>query len=133
MANAPTDIKLHRKSRTLEIGFPDQQRYVLSYEFLRVHSPSAEVRGHGPGEETLQTGKRGVQITGLEPTGNYAIKISFDDGHDSGIYSWEYLRHLGENQASLWDDYLARLHAAGATRDPDTSVVRLMDPGPPGS
>jgi len=128
MANAPTEIKLHRKSRTLEIGFSDQQRYVLSFEFLRVHSPSAEVRGHGPGEETLQTGKRGVNITGLEPTGNYAIKISFDDGHDSGIYSWEYLRHLGENEADLWETYLAKLHAGGETRDPDTAVVKLMDP-----
>jgi DUF971 family protein len=129
MANAPTEIKLHRKSRTLEIGFSDQQRYVLSFEFLRVHSPSAEVRGHGPGEETLQTGKRGVTITGLEPTGNYAVKISFDDGHDSGIYSWEYLRHLGENEADLWEIYLTRLHAAGETRDPDTAVVKLMNPG----
>ncbi len=128
MANAPTEIKLHRKSRTLEIGFSVQQRFVLSFEFLRVHSPSAEVRGHGPGEETLQTGKRGVTITGLEQTGNYAVKISFDDGHDSGIYSWEYLRHLGENEADLWETYLTKLHAAGETRDPDTAVVKLMSP-----
>lgn len=125
----PIDIKLHRKSATLELIYADGSALTLSAEFLRVHSPSAEVRGHGKGQETLQTGKRHVQITQVEAVGNYAIKLSFDDGHDSGIYSWSYLLQLGRDQDTLWQDYLARLSAAGASRDTlpaDTQVITIM-------
>jgi len=105
----PTDVKLHQVSRVLELVFADGRRFRLPYEFLRVSSPSAEVRGHGPGQETLQTGKREVTITAIEPT--------FSDGHSTGIYSWEYLHDLCERQDTLWRDYLARLAAANASRD----------------
>ncbi len=118
----PTEITLHQKSRQLEIAFDDGGRYMLPAEFLRVWSPSAEVRGHGPGQETLQTGKRNVEITALEAVGNYAVKPTFSDGHDTGIYSWDVLHHLGANQEALWADYLARLEAAGASRDIDTTT-----------
>ncbi len=117
-APVPTEIKLHQRSRALEISFADGKVFRLPYEFLRVHSPSAEVRGHGPGQEVLQTGKREVEIAGMEPVGSYAVQPTFSDGHATGIYSWDYLYHLGENQESLWADYLARLQAAGAGRDP---------------
>lgn len=110
---SPTGLTVHRKSRLLEIGFDDGQNFSLPFELLRVYSPSAEVRGHGPGQETLQTGKREVDITAMEPVGNYAVQPQFSDAHDTGIYSWEYLHWLGENQPALWDDYLARLQAAG--------------------
>ena len=110
---SPTGLTVHRKSRLLEIGFNDGQNFSLPFELLRVYSPSAEVRGHGPGQETLQTGKRTIDITALEPIGNYAVQAQFSDAHDTGIYSWEYLHWLGENQPALWDDYMARLHAAG--------------------
>ncbi|WP_028535842.1 gamma-butyrobetaine hydroxylase-like domain-containing protein [Paludibacterium yongneupense] len=113
----PTEIKLHRASRTLELAYADGTRYALSCEYLRVFSPSAEVRGHGQGQETLQTGKRGVAITALEPVGHYALKLVFDDGHDSGLYDWSYLCSLGENRDANWDDYLSRLAAAGASRE----------------
>jgi DUF971 family protein len=113
----PTEIKLHQASRVLEIAFDDGRHFRLSYEFLRVHSPSAEVRGHGPGQETLQTGKRDVTIANVEPIGHYALRPSFSDGHDSGIYSWEYLYDLGLRQDELWRRYLERLAAAGASRD----------------
>jgi len=113
----PIDIKLHKKSATLELVYGDSTNLIMSAEFLRVHSPSAEVRGHGKGQETLQTGKRAVQITGIEAVGNYAIKPSFDDGHDSGIYSWSYLHDLGTRQRELWEQYLAKLQAANASRD----------------
>lgn len=119
---APSEIKLHQKSRQLEISFPDGKTFTLSYEFLRVNSPSAEVRGHGPGQEVLQTGKRNVDITSLQPVGNYAVLPSFSDGHDTGIYSWDLLYHLGAHQEELWQDYLARLEAAGASRDVDSST-----------
>lgn len=112
----PTEITLHQQSKLLEIAFEDGSRYRLPYEFLRVHSPSAEVRGHGPGEEVLQTGKKNVSVLGIEPVGSYALKIDFDDGHDSGLYSWDYLYNLGKNQDALWQDYLTRLEAAGASR-----------------
>jgi DUF971 family protein len=115
----PTEITLHASSRVLEIAFDDGRRYRLPYEFLRVYSPSAEVRGHGPGQETLQVGKRDVTITQLEPVGYYAVQPLFSDGHSSGIYSWDYLHELGETHDRLWADYLARLEAAGASRDPD--------------
>lgn len=114
---APTEIILHQKSRTLEIAFDDGARFQLPFEFLRVMSPSAEVRGHGPGQEVLQVGKRNVAVTSIEPVGSYAAQLVFDDGHDSGLYTWEYLHHLGSNQEALWQDYLRQLEAAGASRD----------------
>ena len=119
----PTEITLHKKSRVLELGFEDGTRYQLPAEYLRVYSPSAEVRGHGPGQETLQTGKRNVEITDLEAVGNYAVKPSFSDGHDSGLYSWDLLYDLGANQETLWADYLARLEKAGASRDIDSTTL----------
>lgn len=114
----PTEIRLHQASRVLELAFSDGRRFRLPCEFLRVFSPSAEVRGHGPGQETLQVGKRDVAIDQLESVGHYAIRPSFSDGHDSGIYSWDYLYELCTQQDDLWRDYLDRLAAAGATRDP---------------
>lgn len=114
----PTEITLHQKSRTLEVTFDDGARYTLPAEFLRVYSPSAEVRGHGEGQEVLQVGKRNVGISGIEPVGQYAIKITFDDGHDSGLYSWDYLYGLGRDQEILWHNYLSRLEKAGASREP---------------
>ncbi|HEY0664603.1 MAG TPA: DUF971 domain-containing protein [Gallionella sp.] len=114
----PTEITLHQQSRVLEIAFDDGARFKLPYEFLRVYSPSAEVRGHGPGQETLQTGKKDVMLTGVEPAGSYAIKLVFDDGHDSGLYSWEYLHELGRNQEQMWQLYLAKLEIVGGTREP---------------
>lgn len=112
----PTSITLHQKSRVLEIAFSDGKSFRLPYEYLRVYSPSAEVRGHGPGQEVLQTGKRDVDIQALEPVGSYAVQPRFSDGHDTGIYSWEYLYELGARQETKWADYLARLAAAGASR-----------------
>ena len=114
----PTEIKLHQKSRLLEIAFDDGKRFSLPCEYLRVFSPSAEVRGHGPGQEVLQVGKRDVGIKEIEPVGVYAVKLVFSDGHDTGLYSWEYLYELGEKQESSWKSYLARLEQAGASRDP---------------
>jgi len=113
----PTDIILHQKSKALEIAFDDGARYRLPAEFLRVFSPSAEVRGHGAGQERLQVGKRDVGISGIEPVGQYALKISFDDGHDTGLYTWEYLHELGQYQDAMWHDYVTRLEAAGESRD----------------
>jgi len=119
----PTEIKLHQQSRLMEISFADGAHFSLPYEYLRVYSPSAEVRGHGPGQETLQTGKRNVEISAVEPVGNYAIKPVFSDGHDSGIYSWDVLYDLGINQESYWQAYLTRLQAAGANRDVDSTTL----------
>ena len=113
----PTEIKLHQKSRVMEIAFADGRGFRLPYEFLRVYSPSAEVRGHGPGQEVLQAGKREVEIRSLEPVGCYAVQPVFSDGHSTGIYSWDYLYELGENQDRLWDEYLKKLAAAGAKRE----------------
>jgi DUF971 family protein len=113
----PTGITLHQKSRVLEIAFSDGRSFRLPYEFLRVYSPSAEVRGHGPGQEVLQAGKRNVEIRSLEPVGSYAVQPVFSDGHSTGIYSWDYLYELGENQEQLWQEYLKRLEAAGAARE----------------
>ena len=124
----PQQIKLHKKSRLLELRYADGSHYQLSCEFLRVFSPSAEVRGHGRGQEVLQTGKLNVEIRDIIAVGNYAIQLVFDDGHDSGIYSWRYLRELGENHQTLWEGYLAELRAANASRDPDEQVVTLVDP-----
>jgi DUF971 family protein len=118
----PTEIKLHQASRLMELSFADGTNFRLPYEFLRVYSPSADVRGHGPGQETLQVGKREVTIAELEPVGHYAVRPKFSDGHDTGIYSWDYLYDLGERQAELWQRYLARLAAAGASRDPDPNA-----------
>ncbi|HCO11484.1 MAG TPA: 1-(5-phosphoribosyl)-5-((5-phosphoribosylamino)methylideneamino)imidazole-4-carboxamide isomerase [Gammaproteobacteria bacterium] len=125
----PQTIKLHKKSRLLELGYADGTRYQLEAELLRVYSPSAEVRGHGVGQEILQAGKRHVAITAIEPVGNYAIKPTFDDGHNSGIFSWETLFDLATNQAARWADYTARLSAAGASREPlpaDTQVIKFI-------
>jgi len=116
MTVQPTEITLHQQSRLLEIAFEDGARFKFPFEFLRVYSPSAEVRGHGPGEEVLQVGKSNVIINNVNPVGSYAIKIEFDDGHDTGLYSWEYLYDLGKHQDALWQDYLQRLTAAGASR-----------------
>ena len=113
----PTELTLHQQSRMLEIAFDDGSRFRLPYEFLRVHSPSAEVQGHGPGQEVLQTGKRGVEIVAIEPVGHYAVQPRFSDGHDSGLFTWDYLHELGSRQDALWSDYLARLDAAGVDRD----------------
>lgn len=109
----PTDIRLHQASRKLEIVFDDGAHFHLPCEFLRVYSPSAEVRGHGAGQEVLQVGKEDVNIVNIEPVGQYAVKLSFSDGHDTGLYSWDYLYDLGARQAELWQNYLARLTAAG--------------------
>ena len=119
---APTEIKLHQKSRLMELTYADGQHFELSYEFLRIYSPSAEVRGHGPGQEVLQSGKKEVDIVGVEPVGSYAIQPQFSDGHDTGIYSWDYLYELGENRDRMWADYLQRLAAAGASREVDTTA-----------
>ena len=113
----PTGITLHQKSRVMEIAFSDGRSFRLPYEFLRVYSPSAEVRGHGPGQEVLQVGKRNVEIRSLEPVGSYAVQPQFSDGHNTGIYSWDYLYELGENHDALWSEYLQRLAAAGASRE----------------
>jgi DUF971 family protein len=115
-APLPQDIKLHTKSRTLELIYSDQESFELSAEYLRVHSPSAEVRGHGIGQGVLQTGKQLVGIKGLEPAGNYALKIIFDDGHDSGLYTWDYLYDLCHKQTTYWSKYLEALATAGETR-----------------
>ncbi|MBA1238122.1 DUF971 domain-containing protein [Pseudomonas kunmingensis] len=120
----PTAIKLHRASKTLELEYGDDQRCVFSAEFLRVHSPSAEVQGHG--NPVLQTGKLNVGLEKIEPAGQYALKLTFSDGHDSGLFTWDYLERLALNQQVLWDDYLAALAAAGKSRDPNESVVKLM-------
>ena len=127
--NAPTDIKLHKKSATLELVYGDKARNTFNAEFLRVHSPSAEVRGHGKGQEILQTGKRQVKIVNLESVGNYAIKLSFSDGHDTGIYSWTYLQELASEHDALWNDYLMKLDAVKASREPlpeGTQVINIM-------
>ena len=113
----PTAITLHQTSHVLEIAFDDGRAFRLPYEYLRVYSPSAEVRGHGPGQETLQVGKRDVAIKEVESVGHYAIRPKFSDGHESGIYTWDYLLDLGERQDELWGRYLDRLAQAGATRE----------------
>ena len=113
----PIDIRLHQASRLLEIKFDNNTECMLSCEFLRVHSPSAEVRGHGAGQETLQLGKELVNISAIEPIGNYAVKLVFDDGHDTGLYSWDYLYYLGQNYEAMWQDYIAKLEMAGHKRE----------------
>jgi DUF971 family protein len=114
----PTEIRLHQKSRVLEIAFADGQVFRLPCEFLRVFSPSAEVRGHGPGQEVLQVGKKEVEITRIEPVGHYAVQLMFSDGHDTGIYSWDLLYEYGLRQNEMWQHYLRRMEEAGASREP---------------
>jgi DUF971 family protein len=113
----PTAITLHQQSRVLDIAFDDGAAFSLPFELLRVYSPSAEVRGHGPGQETLQTGKRNVGLTALEPVGHYAVQPHFTDGHNTGMFSWDYLYWMGSNQPALWEEYLQRLEQAGHTRE----------------
>ena len=122
-APPPEAITIHARSRVLELVWADGSRHRVPFELMRVYSPSAEVAGHGPGQEVLQTGKREVQITAMNPVGNYAVQPRFSDGHESGIFTWEYLRHLGADQEQLWRDYEARLAAAG--RDRDTPMPTL--------
>ncbi len=121
----PTDIKLHRKSKRLDVTFDNGEHFELPCEYLRVYSPSAAVRGHGPGQEVLQYGKKEVNIDAIEPVGQYAVKLIFDDGHDSGIYSWNVLYNLGKNYMILWPEYLERLMQAGKTREPQTQSTLI--------
>ena len=116
----PTEVRLHQKSRILEIAFADGKAFRLPCEFLRVYSPSAEVRGHGPGQEVLQVGKKDVEISHIEPVGSYAIQFRFSDGHDTGIYSWDLLYDYGMHQEEMWRHYLERMKEAGASREPGT-------------
>lgn len=118
----PTEIKLHQQSKFIEIAFDDGKRFNLPFEYLRVFSPSAEVRGHGPGQEVLQVGKKNINIKNIEPVGQYAVVLVFSDGHDSGIYSWDYLYDLGAKQDFYWQSYLRRMEEAGASREPKTIV-----------
>ena len=113
----PTALTVHSQSRVLEIAFSDGASFRIPFELMRIYSPSAEVQGHGPGQETLQTGKREVDIARIEPIGNYAVKPVFSDGHESGLFTWDYLYHLGVDETLLWADYERRLHAAGVDRD----------------
>lgn len=117
VAPQPTSITVHQKSRVLEVGFTGGETYRIPFELMRIYSPSAEVQGHGPGQEVLQTGKRGVELAALDPVGNYAVQPRFSDGHDTGIFSWEYLHFLGSQQGELWQKYEARLVTAGVDRD----------------
>ncbi len=117
----PSEIKLHQKSRRLEITYADGASFVLDFEYLRVYTPSAEARGHGPGQETLQTGKRNVDIERIEPVGSYALRLVFSDGHDSGLYSWDLLYNLGKHHDELWAEYLKQIEAQGLSRDVDTT------------
>ncbi len=118
----PQDITVHGQSRVLEVSFSDGAAFRIPFELMRVYSPSAEVQGHGPGQEVLQTGKRGVDLEGLEPVGNYAVQPRFSDGHDTGIFTWDYLYFLGSQQDALWKQYAERLAAAGVDRDADMAV-----------
>ena len=122
----PTRIVLHQGSRTLEVDFDDDSHFMLPCEYLRVYSPSAEVRGHGPGQEVLQYGKQGVGIDRIEPQGAYAVKLCFDDGHDTGLYTWKLLYKLGVNYAELWQDYLRRLDEAGRKRSSSTGDIPVV-------
>jgi len=127
MTSAPREVKLRKASNVLELSYGDGTVFLLPAELLRVYSPSAEVKGHGKGQEILQTGKRDVRLTAITPTGLYAVQLHFDDGHDSGIYSWDYLYHLASDQARLWQDYERRLAEAGRLRDA-VQVIKIVDP-----
>ena len=134
MSDSPTpiEIKLHQKSRLLDVVFSDGRNFSLSYEFLRVFSPSAEVRGHGPGQEVLQAGKRNVEIVSLDPVGSYAVQPTFSDGHATGIYAWDYLYSLGMDHDRLWAEYLQKLTEAGASREVKqglTSAIPVVNKG----
>jgi DUF971 family protein len=133
VSTTPTNITLHAASRLLELEYQDGQTLRLPFEFLRVYSPSAEVRGHGPGQETLQVGKKDVSITALQPIGYYAVQPIFSDGHTSGIYSWDYLYEIGVNQERLWAEYLAELDAAGASREAGAPENAAFETGSGGS
>jgi DUF971 family protein len=117
----PSEIKLHQKSRRLELIYAEGESYALDFEYLRVYTPSAEARGHGPGQETLQTGKRNVDIEQIEPVGTYALRLVFSDGHDSGLYSWDMLYNLSKHHDELWQEYLTQIEKQGLSRDIDTS------------
>ena len=125
----PQNIALHKKSRQLELQYDGEKPLVLDAEYLRVYSPSAEVRGHHPAQAVLQHSKKNVGIESVSPVGNYALQIHFDDNHSSGIYSWDYLHQLGVEKERYWQDYLQRLAAEGQSRDPEIQVVNLIDPG----
>ena len=125
--NTPTEVKLRKRSNTLELIYSDGNYLEFSSEFLRVHSPSAEVRGHRKGQEVLQTGKLNVKLKSVTPVGNYALKLEFDDGHNTGIFSWDYLVSLGRDKKTLWHDYLLKLEKAGKTRDPAASDSQIIE------
>jgi DUF971 family protein len=125
----PSSLTVHVKSRVMEVGYEDGRQFRIPFELMRVYSPSAEVMGHGPGQETLQTGKRHVIIESLEPVGHYAVKPKFSDGHESGIFTWDYIAWLGENQEALWKDYLVRLEQAGGSREPDFNATEVKRSG----
>jgi DUF971 family protein len=124
MTTLPSAINLHKASKTLTLKYASGEEYHLPAEFLRVHSPSAEVQGHG--KPILQFGKLGVGLSKIEPAGQYALKLTFDDGHDSGLFTWDYLYQLAQRQEQLWTDYLAELKAAGKSRDPSVQIIKLM-------
>ena len=126
----PTALTVHQKSRVLDIAFDDGSAFSLPFELLRVYSPSAEVRGHGQGQEVLQLGKREVGISGVEPVGNYAIQPTFSDGHNTGLFSWDYLYKLGNEKDKLWQDYMDRLHAAGLEGDSGRDPAKAPAPAP---
>jgi len=131
MSQAPVGVRLRTKTATLELTYADGRVFSLPAEFLRVYSPSAEVKGHGVGQQVLQTGKSEVRLSGIESTGRYGVRLIFDDGHDTGIYSWEYLYELCVHQEAKWQDYLVRLREAGASRHPlpaDTQVINIINP-----
>lgn len=133
-SSLPSSLTVHVRSKVMEVGYEDGREFRIPFELMRVYSPSAEVMGHGPGQETLQTGKRHVIIESLEPVGHYAVKPKFSDGHESGIFTWDYIAWLGENQDALWKDYLARLEQAGGSREPgvnagDLSAIELKRGG----
>ena len=125
-APRPTAIRLRKQSRVLELEYAEGQTFALSWEFLRVHSPSAEVRGHHPSQAVLQTGKKNVAVIELKPVGHYALQIVFDDGHDTGLFAWEFLYTLCQQQTQYWESYLQSIETAGASRDPDLQVVHFQ-------
>ncbi|MGB5324744.1 MAG: DUF971 domain-containing protein [Pseudomonadales bacterium] len=127
----PTRIQLHKRSRVIELEYANGECLQLEAEYLRVYSPSAEVRGHHPSQAVLQHGKQQVGINNVTAVGNYAIQLHFDDGHNSGIYSWDYLRELADNRDTYWQSYLDKLHQAGKLRDPDVQAVAIFDPRKP--
>lgn len=127
MQEKPTAIRLRKQSRVLELDYADGQSFALRWEFLRVHSPSAEVRGHHPSQAVLQHGKKHVAISAVKPVGHYALQLVFDDGHDTGLYGWDYLLELCQQQEKLWAKYLEELHSQGKTRDPNAQVL-MFDP-----